>query len=91
MEYTPTSPKQAPAPKAEYELKKDVTGKEPPKRGPQVINIIRYDETGSKQVLPFKVPFPPKPNCNICNGRGYIGIDLKSGRVVICKKCYPMR
>ena len=89
MEYTPT-PQQPSAPQVEYELKKDVSGEGPVKRGPQVINIIRYNEKNEKQVLPVKMPYAPKPKCHTCKGRGYIGIDLKTGRVVICKKCYPM-
>jgi hypothetical protein len=91
MDYTPTPPPQAPAPAPEYELKKDVSGAGPVKRGPQVINIIRYNEKNEKQVIPVKVPYAPKPKCKECLGRGYVGVDLKTGRVVICKKCYPMR
>ncbi len=90
MEYTPATPKQADA-KPEYELKQDVSKAGPVKRGPQVINIIRYNEKNEKQTIPIKVPYAPKPKCNTCFGRGYIGVDLKTGRVVICKRCYPMR
>jgi hypothetical protein len=81
MEYTPTPP-QVQAPKPEYVLVDDVTGKPPPVRGPQVL----VDSKGRK----FKVPFAPVKGCKKCYGRGYIGFEAKSGDLIICKKCYPM-
>lgn len=81
MDYIPKeTPQQAPPPS--YELAKDVTGKPPEKRGVQVI----VDKAGTQ----VKLPYPPKSNCKKCYGRGYVGTDVKSGRFIICKKCYPM-
>jgi hypothetical protein len=77
--YTPPIP-QTPPPT--YELKKEVTGQGPVKRGPQVIK----DTFGNER----PVPFPPKAKCKRCYGRGYIGKDVVSGGLVLCKKCYPM-
>lgn len=97
IEYTPKMPKQKEAPKPEYVLVEDVTGKPPPKRGPQVMKAYteeKDEETGKKKqvVLEFKVPFPPKPNCKKCYGRGYTGIVTvgKQKGICICKKCFPM-
>lgn len=92
IEYTPQQPKQQPAPKPEFVLVNDMTGKPPPKRGPQVMKAYMQDESGSQVVKQFKVPFPPKPNCKKCFGRGYIGIEAKTGNqgILLCKKCYPM-
>jgi hypothetical protein len=94
--YTPPQAKKE-APKQEYVLVNDVTGKPPPKRGPQVLKA--YTEEKDKEtkerkqvVLEFKVPYPPKANCKKCFGRGYAGIITvgKQHGVCICKKCYPM-
>jgi hypothetical protein len=67
--------------KPTYELVKDVTGKSPKARGPQVINAYGYE---------IKVPHPPKDNCKKCYGRGYIGQEAKTHLIIMCKKCYPM-
>lgn len=95
MEYTPKTPQQQPPAQPQYELKKDMTGKEPPKRGPQVMTAVRYvkDEEGKEKrvELKFKVPMLPNPKCKKCFGRGYIGFDSRqSNALYICKKCYPM-
>jgi len=80
MDYTPTQPKN-PEAKSEYVLIDDVTGKPPPKRGPQVIKDSKGNE--------FRVPYPPKANCKKCYGRGFIGTDSAKGTLFICRKCYP--
>ena len=80
MEYTPrTEPKGQPTPS--YELKKDVTGKPPEKRGVYVLT----DKNGTQ----VKLPYPPKNKCKHCYGRGYLGMDTITGKLVICRKCYP--
>ena len=81
MEYTPPQA-QASTEKPSYELKTDITGKEPPKRGPITIKDLKGNE--------FRVPYRPKKNCAKCYGRGYIGNDPKSGEMLICKRCYPI-
>lgn len=81
MDYTPKQAEQkVPAPA--YALVKDVTGKPAPKRGVQTLP----DSKGRV----FKVPYPPKSNCKKCNGRGFVGLDVKTQEVVVCKKCFPM-
>ena len=92
LEYTPQQPKQKEAPKPEFVLVNDVTGKAPLKRGPQVLQAYRQDKNGKKVVVQFKVPYPPRTNCNRCGGRGYIGfvIDGPDHKLDICKKCFPM-
>ena len=93
IEYTPTQPKKE-TPKPEYVLVEDVTGKPPPKRGPQILEALRYvkDKDGKeqKEITKFKTPYPPKPYCKKCFGRGYIGFEPRSGNIYLCKKCYPM-
>ena len=81
MDYTPQT-QQAPAPAPIYELKTDVTGKEPPKRGITIITT----STGKKA----KVPYPPNPKCTQkhCHGRGYVGVDTKTGNILFCGKCF---
>ena len=91
MEYIPQVPQQ-PAPAAPvYELKKDVTGKPPEKRGPQILTATHNDKDGKEVKFQFKVPYPPKSSCKICYGRGYIGWDIKTGAVFPCRKCYPLK
>ncbi len=82
MEYTPPQPKQVEPPKPVYELKTDITGKPPPKRGPVFIKDLKGNE--------LRVPYTPKSNCKKCYGRGYIGSDPRTGGILICKHCYPM-
>lgn len=80
MEYTPKiSTPNVPAPC--YELKKDVTGKAPEKHG----EVILTDRNGTN----VKLPYPPKSDCKRCYGRGRIGTNVKTGRIIICQKCYP--
>ena len=81
VEYTPAQPKQEVV-QPTYELKKDVTGKPSVKRGP----IVMKDSQGKT----YKLPFPPKTSCNKCYGRGYIGHELKTNKLLICKKCFPL-
>jgi hypothetical protein len=96
MDYIPTvqtSPPAAPVAPS-YELKTDVTGKPPPKRGPQILKAVKpYEEDGEKKnkILEFKVPYPPKPNCKYCYGRGYIGFEADTEEIVPCRKCYPLK
>lgn len=97
LEYTPQAPKKQEAPKSEYILVEDVTGKPPPLRGPQILKAYteeRNKETKERKqiVLEFKVPYPPKVNCKRCRGRGYEGTVTigKQHGICICKKCYPM-
>ena len=94
--YTPPQAKKE-APKQEYVLVNDVTGKPPPKRGPQVLKAYTQEKVkDSKErkqvVLEFKVPYPPKVSCKKCLGRGYEGVVSRGEQhgVLICKKCYPM-
>jgi hypothetical protein len=90
MEYTPQAPKQ-PESHPTYELKKDVTGKPPPARGPQTIKVVKYVKVGDKeerQEVNLQVPYAPKPDCKKCYGQGYIGFDSKSGKVIPCVKCF---
>lgn len=82
MEYTPVLPQAPKSAPATYELKQDVTGQEPVKRGPQVLK----DRNGTEVTLPY----PPKKDCKKCYGRGSVGINTVNGRLVICRKCYPV-
>jgi hypothetical protein len=95
--YTPQQPKQQAAPPSQYVLVNDVTGKPPPKRGPQVLKAYtqeKVEDTKERKqiILEFKVPYPPKEKCKRCKGRGYEGTISYQGQhaVCICKKCYPM-
>lgn len=81
MDYTPPQPTATQAP-VTFELTKDVTGKPPEKRGVYVL----VDNNGTEVKLPHK----PKSGCNKCFGRGHRGIDIKTGKFVICRKCYKM-
>jgi len=89
--YEPKPQAAPPQPAPQYELKKDVTGKPPVQRGMQVLKAIRQDAEGKDITLELKVPWPPKPKCNECYGRGYVGVDLKKGGLVSCHRCYPLR
>jgi hypothetical protein len=94
MEYTPQAPKQPEPPKPIYELKKDVTGKPPPVRGPQTIPVVKYvkvDGKEQRQEVKIQVPHAPKSNCKKCHGRGYIGFESKSGNFIPCVKCFPIQ
>jgi hypothetical protein len=82
MEYIPKPPQQQPAPPPVYELTKDVTGKPPEHRGP----FILKDRNGTSVRMPHK----PKDNCKKCHGRGYVGMDARTGRIVVCHKCYQV-
>lgn len=79
MEYAPKV-NQTPPAAPSYELKQDVTGKPPEKRGPFTLK----DKNGTE----IKLPYPPKPNCKKCYGKGYLGTDAITGKLVICGKCY---
>jgi hypothetical protein len=92
LEYTPQPPKKKEAPKSEYVLVEDVTGKPIPKRGPQVLKAYTQDKNRDPVILEFKVPYPPKEKCKACRGRGYTGTVCIGGKrgVCVCKRCYPM-
>ena len=92
IEYIPQQPKKQEAPKSNYVLVNDVTGKPLPKRGPQVLKAYTQDKKRNPVVLEFRVPYPPKEKCKRCYGRGYEGtVTVGEQRgVCICKKCYPM-
>ncbi len=90
MEYTPPTPKDTEQ-KPTYELQKDVTGKPPPKRGPQILKVPIKNEKGETILVEAKVPRLPKANCKKCFGRGYIGLDLRTSKPCMCNKCYPMK
>jgi hypothetical protein len=79
MDYTPKSTTPQPSPTT-YELTKDVTGSPPEQRGDYVLT----DKAGTQ----VKFPHHPKKNCKKCYGRGYLGMNIKNGRFVICHKCY---
>lgn len=81
MDYTPQVPQQKVAP-PQYELTKDVTGKPPEHRG----EFIVTDKNGTK----VRLPYAPKAKCKRCRGRGYTGTDIRTGRLVICLKCYQI-
>lgn len=66
---------------SDYTLIRDVTGKLPEKRGPQVIEAYGCE---------IKIPHPPKKNCKKCYGRGYVGFNDITKQVAICRKCYPI-
>lgn len=80
MDYTPKQDTQQ-LPTPSYELKKDVTGEAPEKRGPQIVT----DKNG----VAITLPYPPKKDCKKCYGRGYSGTNVVNGRLIICRKCYP--
>ena len=83
MDYTPQQSNTKPnAPSPTYELVQDASKLPPIRRGPQTLKDTRGRE--------FKVPFPPNNKCKKCYGRGFIGINVKTNEVVICKRCYPM-
>lgn len=92
MDYTPKQPNQPAPSQPTYELKKDVTGKPPPKRGPQTITAVRYvkqeDGTETKQTQEIKVPYEPNPKCKRCYGRGYIGWVANTNQIIPCMKCF---
>lgn len=92
LEYTPAAPKQQPTPKSEFVLVEDVTKKPIPKRGPQILKAVHQDKDGKAVTIEFKVPYPPKPNCKRCRGRGYDGFVTEDGKHLlnICRKCYPV-
>ena len=92
LEYTPATPTQQPAPKSEFVLVNDLTGKPIPKRGPQTLTAVRQNKDGKPFPIQFKVPYLPKPNCKQCRGRGYTGFvtDGAESRLNLCRKCYPI-
>ena len=34
------------------------------------------------------VPYSPNPKCKKCYGRGYLGLNVIMGGVILCPKCY---
>ena len=81
MDYIPKIPQQPQAPPT-YELVKDVTRKPPVARG-----IFTLKDKNGTEV---RLPHPPNPDCKRCHGRGYTGTDAKTGKLLICLKCYKL-
>ena len=90
LTYEPKQQSAPPQPAPQYELKEDVTGKPVP-RGMQTLKAKRRDIDGKDIIIELKVPWPPKPKCNECYGRGYLGVDLRKGGLVPCHRCYPLQ
>lgn len=87
--YTPPQPPAAPPTPPQYELKTDVTGLPSPVRGTQTINVLVPDKkTGQRISVPVQVPHLPKPSCRVCHGKGYVGFEIKSQKILFCHKCY---
>ena len=80
--YEPKLPVPRQSPPPSYELKQDVTGKELPKRGPQVLTNHK-----NKSV---RVPYPPKQKCKACCGRGFVGTSTVDDSIILCRRCYPV-
>ena len=89
--YTPAVAPQPPAKPTEYVLVDDVTHEPPPKRGPFILTVPIEDDKGKPTTMQIQVPNPAKASCNKCHGRGYIGVDTKSGKVLLCHRCYRGR
>ena len=73
MDYTPQQPTQPPAPQPTYSLIKDVTGKPPEKRGPQVMIATRYVEDKETKVQ-FKVPILLRKIANVATVEDILGL-----------------
>lgn len=82
MDYIPKAPQQQPVVPPSYELVKDVTGKPPEPRG----TFILIDANNTQ----VKMPHAPNKKCKQCYGRGFIGMNAKNRRVVICTRCYKI-
>ena len=89
IEYTPTVAQPAKTAAPEYVLVDDVTHLPPPKRGPQVLTVTRYDKNDKRVEVKVRVPFPPNPKCKHCYGRGYLGLVAGTKEIMPCRKCYP--
>lgn len=86
--YTPAQPKQQAPQAPQYQLKNDVTGQPAPSRKKPVIKALIPEAGGSLLEVLVEVPKLPSPSCNNCYGRGYVGYDIKSKKIVFCHKCY---
>lgn len=86
--YTPQQPQNAPTPPPQYELKKDVTGEPPPIRGSIFIEVLIPDKNNKRSKVQVQVPHLPKTNCKNCYGKGYVGFETKSQKILFCHKCY---
>ncbi len=87
--WAPEPPKSTPPPPPQYQLKTDVTGEGPPTRGPIFIEVIVPDKkTGGRMKVKAQVPKLPNKNCNNCYGKGYVGFELKTEKVIFCHKCF---
>jgi hypothetical protein len=65
-----------------YELKRDITGKPSPRQS----KFILKDPLGQD----IELPHPPKSNCKVCYGKGFVGMDKKTKRLFLCGKCYKI-
>ena len=87
--WSPEQPKATPPPPPQYELKTDVTGEAPPIRGAIFIEILVPDKkNGGRMKVKAQVPRLPKANCKLCYGKGYVGFETKSEKVIFCHKCF---
>lgn len=86
--YTPQQPQAAPVPSPQYELKTDVTGESPPVRGEIFIEVLVPDKNNARQKVKVRVPQLPNPRCKLCYGKGYVGFEIKSQKILFCHKCY---
>lgn len=80
--YEPAVPQGPAAPPVEYEIVKAVTGKVD-KKTP----VTLQDAFGNK----LHAPWAPKPKCNRCHGRGFVGVSNHTKELVPCRKCYPWK
>ena len=86
--YVPQQSKPQPLPAPQYELKKDVTGEEPPKRGSLFIEVLVPDKNNKRTKVRVQVPNLPKKSCKVCYGKGYVGFETKSQKILFCHKCF---
>lgn len=86
--YTPQQPRVAPPPPPQYELKTDVTGEPPPVRGAIFIEVLIPDKNNGRTKVKVQVPNMPNKSCKLCYGKGYVGFETKSQKVLFCHKCF---
>ena len=86
--YTPQQPPSQPPPQPQYELKHDVSGEAPPVRGPIFIEASIPGPNNERTKVRVQVPHLPKSGCKLCYGKGYVGFEIKSQKVMFCHKCY---
>lgn len=62
--------------KPQYVLVDDVTGRSEAK---PIIKAYDFE---------IQVPRSPNPKCKKCYGKGFIGKNEKTGKPILCHKCY---